>query len=65
MVQSRAARQDGHEFLGMVSRYMHEILGLSASLEEISAEVVRRIEGIYRQDLPLMKGAVQAYVVGI
>jgi HAD superfamily hydrolase (TIGR01509 family) len=42
------------------SRYMHEILGLSASPEEISAEVVRRIEGIYRKDLPLMKGAVQA-----
>jgi HAD superfamily hydrolase (TIGR01509 family) len=42
------------------SRYMHDVLGLSDSPEEISAEVVRRMEESYRQELPLMKGAVQA-----
>ena len=42
------------------SRYMHDVLGLSDSPVEISAEVVRRMEESYRQELPLMKGAVQA-----
>jgi HAD superfamily hydrolase (TIGR01509 family) len=67
LVKERGGRWSSHaqrDMMGMSSlewsRYMHEILGLSASPEEISAEVVRRIEGIYRQDLPLMKGAAQA-----
>jgi HAD superfamily hydrolase (TIGR01509 family) len=42
------------------SRYMHEVIGLKETPEEISAEVVRRLEEIYRRGLPLMEGAVQA-----
>jgi HAD superfamily hydrolase (TIGR01509 family) len=42
------------------SRYMHEVVGLSDSPEEISAEVVRRIEERYRERLPLLAGAVEA-----
>lgn len=60
----RWSSQAQRDMMGMSSlewsRYMHDVLGLSASPEEISAEVVRRIEGIYRQELPLMKGAGQA-----
>jgi HAD superfamily hydrolase (TIGR01509 family) len=42
------------------SRYMHEVIGLSESPEEISAEVVRRLESIYRKELPLIEGAPEA-----
>jgi HAD superfamily hydrolase (TIGR01509 family) len=42
------------------SRYMHDVIGLEQSPEEISAEVVRRIEGFYRKRLPLVEGAVDA-----
>jgi beta-phosphoglucomutase-like phosphatase (HAD superfamily) len=42
------------------SRYMHERVGLTEAPEEISAEVVSRLEGLYWQHLPLMEGAVQA-----
>jgi HAD superfamily hydrolase (TIGR01509 family) len=42
------------------SRYMHERIGLDESPEEISAEVVRRLEDLYWQHLPLLEGAVQA-----
>jgi len=42
------------------SRYMHEQVGLSETPEEISAEVVSRLEDLYWQHLPLMEGAVQA-----
>jgi len=42
------------------SRYMHEQLGLEESPEEISAEVVRRLEWIYRERLPLVPGAREA-----
>jgi HAD superfamily hydrolase (TIGR01509 family) len=42
------------------SRYMHEELGLSESPEEISAEVVRRMESLYRERLPLLPGAREA-----
>src|SRR5690242_5256274 len=42
------------------SRYMHDMIGLSESPEEISAEVVRRLEGRYRERLPLLPGAVEA-----
>ena len=42
------------------SRYMHDVLGLSDPPPDISAEVVRRMEGMYRQALPLMTGAVKA-----
>ena len=42
------------------SRYMHDEIGLADPPEEISAEVVRRLERIYRDRLPLFDGAVAA-----
>jgi HAD superfamily hydrolase (TIGR01509 family) len=42
------------------SRYMHDMIGLEESPDEISAEVVRRIEEFYRERLPLVDGAVDA-----
>lgn len=42
------------------SRYMHDVIGLSEPPEEISAEVVRRLEEIYRRELPLIDGAPEA-----
>jgi HAD superfamily hydrolase (TIGR01509 family) len=42
------------------SRYMHDVIGLEDPPEEISAEVVRRLEGIYREELPLIEGAAVA-----
>jgi HAD superfamily hydrolase (TIGR01509 family) len=41
------------------SRYMHDRIGLAESPEEISAEVVGRLEDRYRQRLPLLPGAVE------
>ena len=42
------------------SRYMHDVIGLAESSEEISAEVVRRLLAVYRVSLPLLPGAVEA-----
>ena len=42
------------------SRYMHDRIGLAEPPEEISAEVVRRLEARYRDRLPLLPGAVEA-----
>jgi HAD superfamily hydrolase (TIGR01509 family) len=42
------------------SRYMRERIGLSEPPEEINAEVVRRMEAIYRDELPLLPGAPEA-----
>lgn len=42
------------------SRYMHEHVGLPESPDEISAEVVRRMSERYREQLPLIDGAVEA-----
>ena len=42
------------------SRYMHEVVGLPEPPEEISAEVVGRLQDIYRRELPLFDGAVSA-----
>ena len=42
------------------SRYMHDVVGLSASPEEINDEVVQRMQARYADDLPLIDGAVQA-----
>jgi HAD superfamily hydrolase (TIGR01509 family) len=42
------------------SRYMHEELAVKMPPEEISAAVVRRMEGLYRQHLPLIPGAREA-----
>jgi HAD superfamily hydrolase (TIGR01509 family) len=42
------------------SRYMHDVIGLSQSPEEINAEVVRRLLARYRASLPLVDGALEA-----
>jgi HAD superfamily hydrolase (TIGR01509 family) len=42
------------------SRYMHDVIGLTESPEQISAEVVRRLEALYRERLPLVPGALEA-----
>jgi HAD superfamily hydrolase (TIGR01509 family) len=42
------------------SAYMHDRIGLAESPEEISAEVVRRMLARYREQLPLIPGAVEA-----
>jgi HAD superfamily hydrolase (TIGR01509 family) len=42
------------------SRYMHDVVGLSESPEEINAEVVRRLLERYRERLPLLPGALDA-----
>jgi HAD superfamily hydrolase (TIGR01509 family) len=42
------------------SRYMHEELGVPLAPEEIDAGVVRRMEVLYRERLPLIPGAREA-----
>ncbi|MGH3110230.1 MAG: HAD family hydrolase [Gaiellaceae bacterium] len=42
------------------SRYMHDVVGLADPPEEISAVVVRRMQGRYARDLPVIPGAVEA-----
>jgi HAD superfamily hydrolase (TIGR01509 family) len=42
------------------SHYMRDEIGIDEEPEKISAEVVRRLERIYRDELPLMDGAVEA-----
>jgi HAD superfamily hydrolase (TIGR01509 family) len=42
------------------SRFMHDELGIPESPEEISAEVVRRMEAHYRERLPLIGGSREA-----
>jgi HAD superfamily hydrolase (TIGR01509 family) len=42
------------------SAYMHEAIGLPEPPEEISREVVRRLEAIYRERLPAVPGAREA-----
>ncbi len=52
------------EMMGMSStewsRYMHDVIGLAETPEEISAEVVRRMQDRYAEELPLIDGAVDA-----
>ena len=36
------------------SRYMHDVIGVPDPPEEISAEVVKRLEALYRERLPLV-----------
>ena len=38
------------------SRYMHDVIGLPESPEEIDREVVARMLARYRDDLPLIDG---------
>ena len=42
------------------SRYMHDVIGLSEPPEKINEEVVRRLDELYRRELPLLAGAVEA-----
>ena len=42
------------------SRYMHYVVGCAEPPEEISAEVVARLEALYRERLPLIDGALEA-----
>ena len=42
------------------SLYMHDVIGLPESPEEINAEVVRRMEERYAEHLPLIEGAIDA-----
>ena len=42
------------------SRYMHEQLGVALAPEQIALEVVRDLERLYREHLPLMPGAREA-----
>jgi HAD superfamily hydrolase (TIGR01509 family) len=52
------------EMMGMSSpewsRYMHDMVGLNETPEEISAEVVRRMLARYRESLSLIDGAIEA-----
>ena len=42
------------------SRYMHDVVGLNESPDEIADEVVRRMAERYREHLPLLPGAKEA-----
>jgi HAD superfamily hydrolase (TIGR01509 family) len=42
------------------SRYMHDVVGVPDPPEEISAQVVQRLKSIYRRQVPLLDGAVEA-----
>ena len=42
------------------SRYMHDVIGLAEPPEQINAEVVRRLQARYREQLPLLPGAREA-----
>jgi HAD superfamily hydrolase (TIGR01509 family) len=71
-VRERLARERGgrydaqaqRDMMGMSSpewsRYMHEVVGLPESPDEIMAEVVALMEARYREELPLIPGAVEA-----
>jgi HAD superfamily hydrolase (TIGR01509 family) len=56
--------QASRDMMGMSSpewsRYMRDVIGLSEPPEEINAEVVRRLEALYREEIPLLPGAVEA-----
>jgi HAD superfamily hydrolase (TIGR01509 family) len=67
LARERGGRWSEHaqaDMMGMSSpewsRYMHEVVGLAESPEEIAAEVVRRMEERYRERLPLLPGAREA-----
>jgi HAD superfamily hydrolase (TIGR01509 family) len=42
------------------SRYMHDVIGVPDPPEQISADVVERMEELYRRHLPLVDGAIEA-----
>lgn len=67
LAQERGGRwhdRASRDMMGMSSPewslYMHDVIGLSDPPEEINAEVVRRMEAVYRERLPLIPGAEEA-----
>jgi HAD superfamily hydrolase (TIGR01509 family) len=67
LAAERGGRWSDHasrDMMGMSSlewsRYMRDEVGLPEEPEEISAEVVRRLEARYRNELPLVAGSEQA-----
>jgi HAD superfamily hydrolase (TIGR01509 family) len=69
--ESLARERGGHwseraqaDMMGMSStewsRYMHDVIGLPESPEDINDEVVRRMQERYADELPLIDGAVEA-----
>jgi HAD superfamily hydrolase (TIGR01509 family) len=42
------------------SKYMHDVIGVPDPPDQIDAEVVRRLEELYRERLPLIPGALDA-----
>jgi HAD superfamily hydrolase (TIGR01509 family) len=67
LVRERGGRWHADAQRGMMgmssvewSRYMHDELGVPDGPEEISTEVVRRLEDVYRRRLPLIDGAREA-----
>jgi HAD superfamily hydrolase (TIGR01509 family) len=67
LAQERGGRwheRASRDMMGMSSlewsRYMHDVIGVADAPAEISAEVVRRLEELYRHELPLFDGAVAA-----
>jgi HAD superfamily hydrolase (TIGR01509 family) len=67
LVAERGGRwRDGatQDMMGMSSpewsRYLHDELGVELEPTEISADVVRRLEVLYREELPLLPGAREA-----
>jgi HAD superfamily hydrolase (TIGR01509 family) len=60
----RYGEEEQRAMMGMSSpewsRYMHDHVGLPASPNEITAEVVRQMARRYREQLPLIDGAVEA-----
>jgi HAD superfamily hydrolase (TIGR01509 family) len=53
-----------HAMMGMSSlewaAYLHDELGVDREVSEINRDVVRRMEDLYRERLPLLPGAVEA-----
>ena len=67
LVRERGGRwseQAPRDMMGMSSpewsRYLRDEFGVPMEPEEISAEVVRRLERIYRDELPMLDGAREA-----
>ena len=60
----RYGEEEQRAMMGMSSpewsRFMHEHVGLPESPDEIAAEVVRRMSARYREQLPLIDGAIEA-----
>ena len=60
----RWSEQAQADMMGMSStewsRYMHEVVGLEETPEEINREVVRRMLDRYTSDLPMIPGAAEA-----